>query len=85
MKLNEMVEIINKKYLVEDYSSNEAELEQFIFDTLSNALDNIAMEAASKFSWYNPEWCEEDGFEYFETLKKASKEFTKGLLKNYYI
>ena len=56
-----------------------------MFDTLSNALDNIAIEAASKFSWYNPEWCDEDGFEYFETLKKASKEFTKGLLKNYYI
>lgn len=80
-----MVESINKKYLVEDYDSHEAELEQFIFDTLSNALDNIAMEAASKFSWYNPEWSADDGFGFFETLRKASKEFTKDLLKNYYI
>lgn len=68
--------------LTEDYEDNVAELQQFILEVIGDALDNIAMVAASKFSWYNPDWCSDDATDFVNCLVKASKDFTKSLLIN---
>lgn len=38
-----------------------AELGNFIHDCLDDALDNIAMIAASQVAGYNADWCEQEG------------------------
>ena len=53
----------SKKDLHEDVENfNDDLLYSFIYDRLSDALDNIAIVAASEVSGYDADWCEEYGF-----------------------